>query len=356
MSISIISFTQNGMELSKKLSEKLKQEKIRLFTKCTYGKESEAAHGVIWVEEKLEAWTDSQMQEKNTLIFIGACGIAVRAIAPHIADKLHDSPVLVMDEKGMYVIPILSGHMGGANEKAKMIAEATGAVAVITTATDIQGKFAADLFAKQNELHIVNKDGIAKVSAKVLAGKEIVMAVSKEYLSEKQNLPQGVRVISYPSEEKADIIVAQNPQKSDALLYLCPKEYVLGIGCRRGKEEEKIRKMIQMCMDEAGIAKEQIFAVASIDKKREEPGILAWCRKEKITFFTFSAEELEAVKGDFHVSDFVRQQVGVDNVCERAAIKACEPAGELIYAKHAMDGITIAIARRKRKGWIGSES
>lgn len=356
MSISIISFTQTGMELSQKLSEKLKQEEIRLFTKCTYGKEKAAAQGMVWVEETTESWSGRQMQEKHALLFIGACGIAVRAIAPHIADKLYDSPVLVMDEKGRYVIPILSGHMGGANEKARMIAEATGAAAVITTATDIQGKFAADLFAKQNELQIVNKDGIAKVSAKVLAGKEIVMAVDKAYLSEKQNLPHGVRVISYPTKEKADIIVSQNPPQSDAMLYLCPKEYVLGIGCRRGKEEEKIRKMIQKCMEEAGIAKEKLFAVASIDIKQDEPGILAWCRKEKIPFLTFSAEELEAVKGDFHTSDFVRQQTGVDNVCERAAIKACEPTGELIYAKHAMDGITIAIAQRKRKGWIGSES
>ena len=105
---------------------------------------------IRYVEEGMGEWAGKQMAEKHTLLFIGACGIAVRAIAPYITDKLHDSAVLVMDEGGNYIIPILSGHVGGANEIAVKIAVEIGAVPVITTATDINGKFAVDLFAKRN--------------------------------------------------------------------------------------------------------------------------------------------------------------------------------------------------------------
>lgn len=102
----------------------------------------------ICVRNSLSAWAGEQMAARHALIFIGACGIAVRAIAPWIMDKLHDSPVLVADEMGKYVIPLLSGHVGGANELAVRLAGALGAIPVITTATDLHDSFAVDIFAK----------------------------------------------------------------------------------------------------------------------------------------------------------------------------------------------------------------
>lgn len=120
----------------------------------------------IAVQESVSVWAGEQMAAHHALVFVGACGIAVRAIAPWITDKLHDSPVLVMDEQGQYVIPLLSGHVGGANELAVRLAGELGAVPVITTATDLHGSFAVDLFAKRNDLWIHNREGIARVSAK----------------------------------------------------------------------------------------------------------------------------------------------------------------------------------------------
>lgn len=102
------------------------------------------------------------MSEKKALIFIGACGIAVRAIASSVNNKLKDSPVIVIDELGKFVIPILSGHVGGANELTVLLAAMMNATPVITTATDINNKFAVDVFAKKCRLAIVNKDGIAE--------------------------------------------------------------------------------------------------------------------------------------------------------------------------------------------------
>lgn len=351
MSLSIISFTENGMRLSERMVDNIagsmEKKEIALFTKCSLAKENDTATRVQFVRESIGEWAKVQMEERHTLLFIGACGIAVRAIAPYITDKLQDSPVLVMDESGEYVIPILSGHMGGANEIAMKIALVTGAVPVITTATDINKRFAVDLFAKKNGLHIVNKDGIAKVSSKVLAGKEITLSIEPGHIGENMRKPEGIKLVFYPPKEPVDIVVTTKETDSQALIYLKPKEYVIGMGCKKGKEAWKIENLIVRSMEKAGITKNQIFALASIDRKKEEEGFLIWSRKERVPFLTFSAEQLQEIKGNFNASAFVKEQVGVDNVCERAALKACGSKGRLIYEKHTEEGMTIAIAKRE---------
>lgn len=341
MSLSIISFTEKGMQLSLQIAEKWNGSSV-IYTKCkayaTEDTETEVqsvgrgSGEVQYVRVGVSDWSEEQMARKNTLLFIGACGIAVRAIAPHLTDKLHDSPVLVMDEAGQYVIPVLSGHIGGANEIALRISQLTGARPVITTATDINDKFAVDVFAGKNGLQIMNKDGIAKVSAKVLAGEEITMGIGQ---------PEG----------SVDILIAAERGDAEAVLWLKPKEYVIGMGCRKDKEAEQIEGLIIRTLEELGIPPEQVWLLTSIDVKKEEPGLLAWSEKYKVPFVTYSAEELKAVPGTFRVSDFVKEQVGVDNVCERAALKVCEPDGELVYRKHAEDGMTIAIAKCTNREW-----
>lgn len=339
------------MRLSERLAQDLDQE-MTIVTKWSFAKESGALSPVRFIEKSVGDWAREQMEEKNTLLFIGACGIAVRAIAPCITDKLHDSPVLVMDEGGEYIIPILSGHVGGANELAVEIAAKTGAVPVITTATDRTGRFAVDLFAKKNGLHITCKNGIARISAKVLAGKEITMSVETGHLNGTAKPPDGIRIVPYPPEETVDVLVTAEEKDLEACLHLKPKEYIIGMGCRRGKETERIEDLIARSMEEVGIRKDQVFALASIDRKKEEKGFLTWSRKERIPYLVFSAQELQQVEGDLHSSAFVKEQVGIDNVCERAALRACGEGGRLVYGKHAEDGMTIAIAKREWSiGW-----
>lgn len=211
MRISVVSFTETGRQLSVRIAEGLSGDKGKaveelrhvtpsglgmetvLFTKCRacMDDRAEPAYPVSYVACSLADWAGEQMAARNAMLFIGACGIAVRAIAPFLTDKLHDAPVLVMDERGKYVIPVLSGHVGGANALAEYLARRTGAEPVITTATDLNGKFAVDLFAKRNGFFIVNKDGIAKVSAKVLAGRELTVSVEPGHMQDRAEAGNG---------------------------------------------------------------------------------------------------------------------------------------------------------------------
>ena len=324
-----------------------KKLEVELYAKYEAGIKDDTFSDILYVKTSVGDWAKERMQEKSALLFIGACGIAVRAVAPFLTDKLHDVPVLVMDEKGKYVIPILSGHMGGANDLANHIAERTGAEAVITTATDINKKFAVDLFAKRNSLYIANKDGIAKVSSKVLAGKEITICIETGH--EITCEETGMQIVPYPPVGFVDVVVTSKDAVFDTSILLKPREYVIGIGCKRGKNVNEIDKFISKTINEMGISIMQIFALSSISQKRDEQGIIEWCRKEGIPFLTYTAEELQEVNGNFTKSSFVKDQVGVDNVCERAAVKACGEDGKLILSKVAENGMTIAIARREWK-------
>lgn len=355
MRLSIISFTEKGEQLSEQIRKGLADDikfEVELFTKYGRYRKDGVSTAASFVKNSVSYWAKEQMQEGKAILFIGACGIAVRAIAPYLTDKLHDVPVLVMDEKGRFVIPILSGHMGGANELAGIIAGKTGAEPVITTATDINQKFAVDLFAKENGLFIVNKEGIAKVSAKVLSGEMITISVEpglgleQSFQGQDVDEEKRVRLAPYPPSEPVDILVSSKDCGVDCLILLRPKEYSIGIGCKKGKSAQELGDLIEKKLGELGISITQILALASISLKSKEPGILRWCQEEGIPFLTYTAEELQEVKGIFSGSDFVKEQAGVDNVCERAALKAFGEGGRLILPKWAENGMTIAIAKR----------
>ena len=298
-------------------------------------------------------------EKKQGMIFIGAAGIAVRTIAPFLKDKLHDPFVIVIDENGDYVIPILSGHVGRANEYARKIAAFLNAQAVITTATDVSHCFAADLFAQKNNYVIQNKEGIARVSAKTLARQNVTVhcenrsvtlsfegTVLKEESieqSEKESEKKQISDQSVP-EKEADIIISpfiQDGKKGS--LWLVPRCIVVGVGCRRKKEAALIKQTIFERLAQSGIAKEAVCQITSIDRKKDEAGLIETAADFNVEFVTFTEEKLRQVPGNFSSSAFVEKTVGVDNVCERSAMAAA-PQGILLARKYAKDGVTVAIA------------
>lgn len=373
MTISVISFTGRGRQLSRIVSEQLKEERVLLYTGERAARTEEAdpqglntvrmekrpdPHGtnqsqleaeIVRVAD-LAAWAGAQFAAHRALLFIGACGIAVRSIAPFVQNKLTDSPVLVMDEGGGYVIPILSGHAGGADRLARRIAECMGAVPVITAATDINGRFAVDVFAQRQGLSICDRSGIGKVSARILRGETVTVAAEgmtagqcRDWFARKLGVCPPELV---PTDElRADIWIGREP-RSGAVLWLKPRLYILGMGCKKGKTYGELRIFVDEILEQAGIAREDVYALASIHKKREEAGLWDVADSFRAPFLTFSAEELRAVPGEFDGSFFVESQVGVDNVCERAALACCGAEGSLVLGKTSREGMTLAIARR----------
>ncbi|WP_458459951.1 cobalt-precorrin 5A hydrolase [Pseudobutyrivibrio sp.] len=273
------------------------------------------------------------------LIFIGAVGIAVRTIAPFIDNKLSDIPVIVIDERGINVIPILSGHYGMGNDLARDFAKVLNANPVITTATDVEGVYAIDSFAARNGFRILDKSKIKNVSMKLLEGQIVYYKNEIDDLKFQDKEPKN---INQASGEKIDFIFTNDKKKDDGTLILTPKTLVIGMGCKRGKSFEELLDFIleDYTLEEL---KDNLYGICSIDKKANEIGLLKLAAYLHCKFITFMAEELEAVSGDFSESEFVKENVGVGNVSERAAVCA---GAKLIVKKQARDGMTKAYGTR----------
>ena len=217
-------------------------------------------------------------------MFVGACGIAVRSIAPYVKDKAKDPAVVVVDEKGNFAIPILSGHIGGANDLADKIASLTSGTAVITTATDINKKFSVDTFAVRNNLYIGDTKLIKEISSRILNDKKVGLYTDYEL----KNVPD-----CFEESNEVGICISDDDKKPfRTTLNLMPKNVVLGIGCRKGCEtvEESILAFLKV----NGASVYSLFAVATVDIKKNEKGIVEFCEKFDIPLLTFSAETLTA--------------------------------------------------------------
>ncbi len=318
-----ICFSKNGEKILEKINAAAGSAGIAPVTIHAFYDQSKTQ------DQNLQEFVAKEFASGHALLFVGAAGIAVRLIAGCIKDKLSDAPVIVIDEKARFVIPILSGHAGSANKLASTLAELLDAIPVITTATDVNAAFSADVFAVENRLQIKNREGIKKVSTKALAGKPVTLSIK-----------------DYPPKEKTDIIIADETDREYSLL-LSPKSYVVGIGMKKSYDAGRCEDFLLSLLRENHMEPDEIYCLATIDLKQDEQAIRAFSDKYKIPVIAFEAALLERVTGDFHGSEFVKETTGVDNVCERAAMLAAGAGAELLVAKQKGEGITAAIALRK---------
>ena len=344
----MICFTERGAWVCRRLFHKLKEtgEECEAIIPKRFLREEWKKEGLKEREEEfLSQWTGKMFAEKRAMIFVSATGIAVRAIAPWIRDKMTDPPVVTVDEGAQFVIPLLSGHVGGANELARHIADWLEAVPVITTATDLNGKFAVDLFASAYHMTIIDRKEAKNISAAVLEGKQI--GVFSDLPIKK--LPDGF-VMDRWCEENICITVKDPsfPEKKASYLRLVPRAVVLGVGCRRGTDPEFMKEKVFALLKEHGIDPAAVKAIASVDVKQDEPAVLGLkqvfdgeCLHQPCEQRFYTPEQLNQVPGDFKESAFVKKQIGVGNVCERSA---CAAGGKLLVEKQAGDGITLAAA------------
>lgn len=337
MNIVIFSFTKHAGNLSVTLQKNLSKD----YASCvSYTLEKYAVSPLLTAfPVSLKDTVSTYFQKGNVLIFIGACGIAVRSIAPFIEKKTKDPCVLSIDEKGQYVISLLSGHLGGGNAFATLVADLLGATPIISTATDLNNRFAVDMFAKKNQLALSDMTIAKKISARLLDNMEVGIS---------GNIPEGPMPEGIVSNNTAlsvgfSITPFSNQCPYKETLHLIPRQVVLGIGCKRDTPPEKLHTFVGDILEREHIYPESIACITSIDIKREEEAILALAKDFQIPFVTYTAQELLAVDGDFTSSSFVKSITGVDNVCERSCL-AYSHATELYLKKTAQHGCTIAIS------------
>lgn len=329
----LISLTPNGARLASLLASGLPEEwECRRF--CYEKYPADGAESFT----HLKLLVKSLFVGYDALIFLCACGIAVRMCAPYLVSKRSDPAVIAVDEQGRFAVSLLSGHLGGANALTRKIASVLGATPVITTATDSAGKFAPDCFAQANGLYIVEPDAAKQTAAAVVRGEKIGLRCHYPVV----NLPADT---FDHSAKDIGICIAEN---SDAMpfavtLHLLPKNIVLGVGCKRGTLPEKLEAFLLQVLRDHGIPVERVAALHTVDVKRDEPAILAFCDKYGIPLEVYSPAELMAVEGTFARSDFVMRAVGTDNVCERSAVIGGQT---LRIARIARDGMTFAAGQR----------
>lgn len=291
----------------------------------------------------------------DAIIFVGATGIAVRAIAPFICGKSVDPAVLVIDEAGRYVISLLSGHLGGANALARTAASLIEAEPIITTATDAESAFAVDTFAKENGFLLTDLRKAKEVSAKVLRGEKLRIY---------SDIPME-RLVQRPARHEAELVSAQDIDRADIVisyrthilkpaekssqaigLRLIAKRVHVGLGARKGVTQAEVAAAVATCLEDAGIDPRAVVTLASIDLKKQEAGILAYSYESGVPFVTYTAEELRTVEGAFAGSSFVQSVTGVANVCERAAAYAAGRSGhaEVLVHKTIHGNVTTAVA------------
>ncbi len=329
--IAVISLTERGRLLSARIADALQSYDIRRF--C-FHKHTDEHAGAF---DDLSQLTGHLFSVYDALIFVSACGIAVRMTAPHIRSKQTDPAVIAADDRGQYVIPLLSGHLGGANALAELLAKRIGAQSIITTATDIGGQFSPDSFAAANDLLIADLTAAKKIAAAVLNGGTIGLHCAYPY----RNLPPDMTAAD---DAAYGIVIADAVKQSPypVTLHLIPHNMVVGIGCKKGTSAQQIKDAVQKVFAESGVSSERICKAASIDLKAQEAGLLQFCADTDIPLQTYSAEELMHAAGEFSHSEFAEKVTGADNICERSAV-LCS-GGKLVIRKTALNGVTVAAA------------
>ena len=338
MNAIVFSFTRNGAKISLKLQKYLDSCGFAtgIYTTRRY---RDLDPALKEISPSLQLMCKEAFSLCRLMVFIGATGIAIRSIAPYIRSKTKDPAVISIDEQGKFVIPLLSGHIGGANGLATGIAAFLKAVPVITTATDVNDLFAVDEWAARHNMSIYNMQSAKTFASYLVDCKKV--GVKSEFPI-RGTLPKGL-VLAEEGPVGMAISLRKTVQPFVETVVLRPRILHLGIGCRRGTPKDNIEELVIQELKKLKVTMSVVKGIASIDVKKDEEGLLAFADESAFPIRFYSAEELRAVEGDFTPSAFVEKTVGVDNVCERAAVLDSK-GGKLVLRKTGRNGVTLAIA------------
>jgi len=339
--IKILALTPKGAALARRLCRGLP------VAQCWLSQAQAGEPGDLVFVSLSQAFREAFARGEN-LVCVMAAGIVVRSIAPFLKSKAADPGVVVVDEAGRFAISLLSGHLGGANDLAREVARILGATPVITTATDVQGLPALDVLAVENGLTIENLPVVRVISMALLEGRPVRVVDPQGYLAE--------IIAAYPERfvPEPDLDAALNAPGPavyagfrerpwpEGWLILRPRNLVAGMGCHKGTPEKELIDFIEYIFQQEGLSLLSLKALATIEAKKEEPGLRMAARSLGVEFLWFTAQELEAMPAP-NPSPRVARHLGVVSVSEAAALKA--GGVELIVPKRKAANATLAVAR-----------
>ncbi|MDQ7835279.1 MAG: cobalamin biosynthesis protein [Humidesulfovibrio sp.] len=284
-------------------------------------------------------------------VFIGAAGIAVRAIAPHLRGKAQDPAVAVMDHAGRFAISLVSGHIGGANELARELAELTGATAVITTGTDVSGLPAVDELARARGMALANLAAARTVSAALLEGRTVQVFDPEGRLFDGEDFG-GLLVPTDSADWDAEAPGIWCHWRAGgefpAAFRAYPRCLCLGLGSRKNVPESEILAHIATVFAQQGLCPQSVAQVGTAILKRDDPGLCAAAAALGPEVVFHELEDLAAVASAGQ-SETVKRRTGTGSVSEAAAL-LLSGGGELISPKSKTGRVTCAVALKRRKG------
>ncbi|HHL40352.1 MAG TPA: cobalamin biosynthesis protein CbiG [Deltaproteobacteria bacterium] len=292
----------------------------------------------------------------RAVVFIGAAAIAVRLVAPFLKDKLTDPAVVVVDEAGRYAVSLLSGHMGGGNDLARRVAAVIGAEPVVTTATDGAGLPALEDLMLRFSLAVEDRSSIRAVNSALLDGAGVLVVDG-----DAARLAAMERAVGRPFvfssrlpevTERCGAVAVVTPFVDDPLVrragpgvaVLRPREFVAGMGCDRGASPEELEAALMEALSLGGVALKALRNLASVDLKRDEPGLLELAASLGLGIDFFSRRELAAVEPPSGPSPAVMEKIGVGGVAEPAAMLSAR-TGRIWTKKIKRGRVTAALAR-----------
>lgn len=327
--ISIISFTSSGFKIGKKIENN--------FANCKHYFHKE-------LDIKISSLTKNIYEESQAIIFISATGIAVRMISPYIKNKKVDPAVVVIDDQGKFIIPLLSGHLGGSNELSKKISEIfPKSTLVMTTASDSRGFTSPDLFAKDMGFCFYNEEKLTEFTSAMVEGEEIYLYSEVEINWDYSNFTRIYSLENMKDSQKLIYISSKKISGKYNYLQIIPKNLHLGIGCRRGVSSKLMRDFIEEVFKDNNLLPEAIESISSIDLKSDEQGILELAKNYKAKTIFYSQEDLKKVEDMFEISEFVRKTVGTSSVAEGSCYLTSR---NIIVDKKIGPSMTLAIGRK----------
>ncbi|MGN0581218.1 MAG: cobalt-precorrin 5A hydrolase [Oscillospiraceae bacterium] len=302
----------------------------------------DATGGVLYGKENFKDNVRECFDSYETLVFVMASGIVIRTIAPLIKSKTTDPAVILVSQDGRYAISLLSGHLGGANEETKRIAEFIGAQAVITTATDVQNVVSFDVFAKKNNLAIENIDNLKYISSSLLDGNSIDL-ISDIRIT---GVPE---YINFSGKYENEYAVCISDKIADdtfhkKVLFLRPKDIVIGIGCKKNISADYLDSCFHNFLENNRLSIHSVKCISTIELKKNEPALLELGRKYNLELRIADLNDIEEHASCLEQSEFVMKVTGVPSVAEGSAYIISEK-GEKIQGKTKFSGITMAAYR-----------